>query len=165
MGNNAASQRSLHTNSIKSEILSYLDPSGTESLGYKIAFNLQKADRGLNSHATARFLIPRQHLQAFETDPDRYTGSHQPLLQTHSPPHSVISRFCDDEDDDHRLIAEEWPTFLYDEYSGWNEKDRKRGLFRGHVLARVSQAFCNHPPTLQCKQLDSPSGCPANLPK
>ena len=81
MGNNATSQQSLHTNSIKNKILSYLEPSSTESLGYKIAINLQKADRGLNSHATARFLIPHQHLQAFEMDPDRYSRSYHPLCQ------------------------------------------------------------------------------------
>jgi len=52
---------------------------------------------------------------------------------------SVIARFCDDEDHSHSLIAEEWPTFLYDEHAGWNENDVRRGLFRGHVLVRVSQ--------------------------
>lgn len=51
----------------------------------------------------------------------------------------MISRFRDDKDHVCSLIAEEWPTFLYDEHAGWNEKDRKRGLFRGHVLVRVSQ--------------------------
>lgn len=35
------------------------------------------------------------------------------------------------------LIAEEWPTFLYDELAGWSMKDVRNGLFRGHVLARV----------------------------
>lgn len=34
-------------------------------------------------------------------------------------------------------MAEEWPTFLYDEQAGWNENNIKNGLFRGHVLARV----------------------------
>lgn len=34
-------------------------------------------------------------------------------------------------------MAEEWPTFLYDEQAGWTEKDIKNGLFRGHVLARI----------------------------
>jgi hypothetical protein len=51
----------------------------------------------------------------------------------------VISRLRNDEDHEYSLIAEEWPTFLYDEHAGWNEKDRTRGLFRGHVLVRVSQ--------------------------
>ena len=29
-------------------------------------------DRGLGSNLTARFLIPHQHLDAFEKDPDRW---------------------------------------------------------------------------------------------
>lgn len=41
-------------------------------------------------------------------------------------------------------MAEEWPTFLYDEQAGWSEKDIKNGLFRGHVLARVG-AIQPHP--------------------
>ena len=35
------------------------------------------------------------------------------------------------------LIAEEWPTFLYDEQVGWSRRNIRNGLFRGHVLARV----------------------------
>jgi hypothetical protein len=38
----------------------------------------------------------------------------------------VISRLRNDEDHEYSLIAEEWPTFLYDEHAGWNEKDRTR---------------------------------------
>jgi hypothetical protein len=73
MGNGATSQRGIHTNSVKNEILGYLEPSSTESLGYKIQLHLPKAERGLENHLTARFLIPRQHLEAFENNPDRYT--------------------------------------------------------------------------------------------
>jgi hypothetical protein len=72
MGNKATGQRSIHTNIIKNDILGYLEPSNTESLGYKIHPHLPKPERGLESHVTARFLIPRQHLEAFEKDPDRY---------------------------------------------------------------------------------------------
>lgn len=36
------------------------------------------------------------------------------------------------------LVAEEWPTFLYDETVEWSRRDIRSGLFRGHVLIRVS---------------------------
>jgi len=35
------------------------------------------------------------------------------------------------------LVAEDWPTFLYDERTGWSERNIRCGLFRGHVLMRV----------------------------
>jgi hypothetical protein len=35
------------------------------------------------------------------------------------------------------LVAEDWPTFLYDEQAGWSQSDIRKGLFRGHVLVRV----------------------------
>jgi len=37
-----------------------------------------------------------------------------------------------------QLVAEEWPTFLYDEEAGWNADKAEHGLFRGHVLTRVT---------------------------
>jgi len=40
-------------------------------------------------------------------------------------------------DPDFQLVAEEWPTFLYDEAAGWNVEKAENGLFRGHVLTRV----------------------------
>lgn len=83
MGNGATGQRGIHTNSIKNEILGYLEPSSTEGLGYKIQLHLPKVERGLENHLTARFLVPRQHLEAFENDPDRYTI--QQPLSDHSP--------------------------------------------------------------------------------
>jgi len=70
MGNEATAQRGIHTNSIKNEVLGFLQP-GDEALGFPIQSSLTKAERGLNNHLTARFLIPRQHLEAFERDPDR----------------------------------------------------------------------------------------------
>ena len=51
---------------------------------------------------------------------------------------STIDKFMGGESADYILVAEEWPTFLYDEESGWNIKDIRRGLFHGHILARVS---------------------------
>ena len=51
--------------------------------------------------------------------------------------YSIINKFRG-EDPDWSLVAEDWPTFLYDEQAGWNGKDIRKGLFRGHVLARVS---------------------------
>ena len=40
-------------------------------------------------------------------------------------------------DPNFQLVAEEWPTFLYDEQAGWNAEKAENGLFRGHILARV----------------------------
>ena len=72
MGNDATNQCGTHTNNIKGDILSYLQPSNTESLGYSVPLNLTKEERGLHHHGTARFLIPRRHLEDFERDPARY---------------------------------------------------------------------------------------------
>ena len=60
---------------------------------------------------------------------------------------STIDKFLGGESPDHRLVAEEWPTFLYDERSGWSINDVRRGLFRGHVLARVGPilSITHHP--------------------
>ena len=49
---------------------------------------------------------------------------------------SIIAK-CREGDPGWTLMAEEWPTFLYDEQAGWNENNIRNGLFRGHVLARV----------------------------
>jgi hypothetical protein len=100
--------------------------------------NLSKDERGLENHATARFLIPRQHLDAFEKDPDRFVTPHHttPPSPQLTPPHSVINRFRD-EDSGWSLVAEDWPTFLYDEQAGWSQSDIRKGLFRGHVLVQV----------------------------
>ena len=43
----------------------------------------------------------------------------------------------DANDPEFQLVAEEWPTFLYDEEAGWNVRKPENGLFRGHVLTRV----------------------------
>ena len=48
---------------------------------------------------------------------------------------STIDKFMGGESADYTLVAEEWLTFLYDEESGWNIKDIRRGLFCGHILA------------------------------
>jgi hypothetical protein len=52
-------------------------------------------------------------------------------------PFSIIARFKEG-DPAWQLIAEEWPTFLYDEQVGWSEGNIRNGLLRGHVLVRVS---------------------------
>lgn len=80
MGNDATKQRGTHTNNIKGDILSYLQPSNTESLGYSVPLNLSKEERGLHHHGTARFLIPRRCLEDFEKDPARYVAG--PPLST-----------------------------------------------------------------------------------
>lgn len=64
--------RAVHTTHVKQDILQYLHPSNTEQLvGIAVPASLPRAERGLENHATAWFLIPRQHLDAFERDPDR----------------------------------------------------------------------------------------------
>jgi hypothetical protein len=67
----ATNQRAIHTTYIQQEILQFLQPSNEESLGFNIPANLPKEERGMESHITARFLIPRQHLDAFEKEPER----------------------------------------------------------------------------------------------
>lgn len=86
MGNDATKQRGTHTNNIKGDILSYLQPSSTESLGYSIPLNLSKEERGLQHHGTARFLIPRRRLEDFEKDPVGYVKSILPL--------AVLTQLC-----------------------------------------------------------------------
>jgi len=63
----------------------------------------------------------------------------------------------DNNDPNFQLVAEEWPTFLYDEEAGWNVEKAENGLFRGHVLTRVGlcchhriQAIVHSPPPLGC---------------
>ena len=50
---------------------------------------------------------------------------------------SMIDVFLGGESTNHALVAEEWPTFLYNKTSGWSINDVRRGHFCGHVLARV----------------------------
>ena len=132
----AGRARAVHTTYIQQEVLHYIEPSSETSLGFYIPASLSKEERGLENHVTARFLIPRQHLEAFEKDPDRSATLHHYHPQLTSS-HSVIARFRD-QDSDLSLIAEDWPTFLYDELTGWNQNDIRKGLFRGHILVRVS---------------------------
>jgi hypothetical protein len=77
----AANARAVHTTSIQQDALQYLRPSNEAKLGFDMPTNLSKDERGLENHATARFLIPRQHLDAFEKDPDRFVTPHH---QAHS---------------------------------------------------------------------------------
>ena len=70
---------------------------------------------------------------------------HPPCPKAH-PIHRTIVKLQDDEDMDWALIAEEWPTFLYDEQAGWSNCNIRNGLFRGHVLAQVCSIF---PPLLK----------------
>ena len=72
IGNEAASQCGTHVNSIKHKILSFIQPSDKETLGLEVPAHLSKDKRKLNNKITARFLIPHQHLDAFEGDPLRF---------------------------------------------------------------------------------------------
>jgi len=67
----ASGQRGTHTKTVRSEILQHLQPSKDETIGIDIPSSLSQEERGLENHTTARFLIPRQHLDAFEEDPER----------------------------------------------------------------------------------------------
>jgi hypothetical protein len=57
--------------------------------------------------------------------------------------YSIINRFKDEASGWSR-VAEDWPTFLYDEGAGWSQGDIRKGLFRGHVLVRVGPANSPH---------------------
>lgn len=61
----------------------------------------------------------------------------------------TIAKFLDGESTAYSLVAEEWPTFLYDELSGWSSNNVSKGLFRGHVLARVSPTTISNRPDLK----------------
>ena len=61
--------RASHTFSIKEEILNYLEPLDHPTLGITVPTRLPKSSRGLEHFATARFLIPRKHLDEFEGAP------------------------------------------------------------------------------------------------
>ena len=139
MSEGATNKRAVDTNKVVNHILQYLQPSPEHTLGIAVPSSLPKEQRGLEHHITGRFLIPRQHLDAFEKDPARSVINSQwsPQLTTHQ--HSVLDGYKD-VDSDWILVAEDWPTFLYDERAGWNERDVRNGLFRGHVLVRVSAA-------------------------
>ena len=83
-----SSKRAVHTTNVGQDILQYLQPTSEVSLGLNLPGGPTKKERGLNSHITARFLIPRQHLSAFEDDPDRFitvpTTPHLQLTTTHT---------------------------------------------------------------------------------
>ena len=66
----ASNQHSVHATYIQQDIFQYLRPSNTESFGIEIPACLPREERGLASHITAQFLVPRQYLDAFEKDPD-----------------------------------------------------------------------------------------------
>ena len=81
----AMDKRVQHTYNVQHDILQYLQPSKAEPLGLEVPAILGKEERGLNSHITARFLIPRQHLEAFESDPEGYATLH-PMVHRSSAP-------------------------------------------------------------------------------
>jgi len=72
LSRSATDQRTTHTNSIRSDILKYLQPLAKDQLGFEVPTILPREMQGLHSHITAWFLIPQQHLDAFKESPDRY---------------------------------------------------------------------------------------------
>jgi hypothetical protein len=80
MSKSVSGTRTIHTNSIRDEILTYLKPSEDISLAFEIPGKLPRDRRGMNNHTTARFLTPRRHLDEYEAAPQRYT------TRTHSFP-------------------------------------------------------------------------------
>lgn len=66
----------------------------------------------------------------------------------------------DKNDPNFQLVAEEWPTFLYDEEAGWNADKAENGLFRGHILTRVCFMQSQlHPAHHHLPPFRLPSGC------
>lgn len=129
------------TKKVNLDIFGFLQPSDKIDLGVTIPHSLPKARRGLENYATARFLIPRKHLDAFEQDPKGYVILQFEWLSLMLLASTIAKLKAQDEDPNWQLIAEEWPTFLYDEQAGWSEAKVNQGLFRGHVLVRVSRTF------------------------
>ena len=86
----ASNQHSVHATYIQQDIFQYLRPSNTVSLGFEVPASLPREERGLASHITARFLIPRQHLDAFEKDPNGFVV---PRSQMHDSP-SPLQHHC-----------------------------------------------------------------------
>ena len=88
MSSAGVNQRSVHITYIQQEILQFLHPSNTHRLDLNVPARLSREERGLASHITARFLVPRQHLDAFEEDPDGYvTSSPLPQDSPHTQDH------------------------------------------------------------------------------
>jgi hypothetical protein len=75
MAEGVSQTRATHTYSIREEILNYLEPFDHPSLGIAVPVKLPKSSRGLEHIATARFLIPRRHLDEFEGAPHEYATS------------------------------------------------------------------------------------------
>ena len=71
----------------------------------------------------------------------------------------------DNNDPNFQLVAEEWPTFLYNEEAGWNAEKAENGLFRGHVLIRVGPVTTMHPSQLPIHPLLPTLGCPPGVPE
>jgi hypothetical protein len=61
--------RSTDVFNMKEDIFSLIQPSQKEPLDFDIPAHLRKENRGLHHILTARFLIPREHLDAFEESP------------------------------------------------------------------------------------------------
>jgi len=76
----ASNQHSVHATYIQQDIFQYLWPSNTESLSLEVPASLPREEQGLASHIIAQFLIPHQHLNAFEKDPDGYVVSHPQII-------------------------------------------------------------------------------------
>lgn len=70
MAEGVSQTRASHTYSIREEILNYLEPFDYPTLGIAVPVKLPKSSRGLDNIATARFLIPRRHLDEFEGAPN-----------------------------------------------------------------------------------------------
>ena len=71
MSSHVSKTRANHTNNIRDEILTYLKPSDSTTYTFEIPANLPKDKRGMENHVTARFLIPRRHLDEYEAGQQR----------------------------------------------------------------------------------------------
>ena len=151
------------TSAVQDGILQYLQPSKDHNLGFPIPVTLPKDSGGMEHNVTARFLIPASiwmHLRWIQLGRKCLPAMH--IADTLA---STIAMF-DNNNPNFQLMAEEWPTFLYDEEAGWNAEKAENGLFHGHVLTWVgvmlSPLHPAHSPFTP--HFRSPSGCSKTRP-
>jgi hypothetical protein len=108
-----------------------------------IANEKSKSDRGFNHPMTSRLLCPQKMLHEFDADP-RYAININPTSPswslTYSCPWLMLAhdsamraKFLDGTI---KIVANDWPAFLYDE-SMYDPEEIDKGLLRGYFLLRV----------------------------
>jgi len=90
-----------------------------------------KSNRGLNNALLARQLCPRKYLDRLN-EPGYSLYFFRHVFLNTSP--SFLNKLKDGRI---KIMAEDWPTFLYDSHSTYNPEDIEVGLMRGHLAVRV----------------------------